>query len=412
MHTNTGTPSPEPFPEPKRLHKFKSKFKNTIESMKSDLHLPKTRQQQESRASSLQHHNETAKKRPMSAQRVSLFKHPNVIVNIIYEGQTRTSSADTLRKSSAGSLSEGSTPPPATPLHDDAATLTNNDLHKNYVSGTHSKQSLGYHEPFEIYEIKTMDENNISIGCYLSIGKNDKVVKPILPKLKIIDLGDGLFHIPFSSPPTKLWELIMPGTERDNIEQLRECFVNICQLECPNDSCTENKALEMVKCEAETDEDDLDDFLNTTEEDTDSELDEASELLIDEQKSLENHESLLKDQSIATPQQQEVNNLFKKTVSRFRFSYHSADSTNLSRSSFECSAAPPLNSSQKKVSAAAKQKRYSSYELVKEFQYQNSNPSNDYLRPRIPPSRNLKNLYRRSISVPMEFQVRSRESFI
>lgn len=420
MHTITETLSSEPFQQPKRLNRFKNKFKNTIESMKSDLNLPKTRfktsQHQKNHASSLQNHNQNAKKRPMSAQRVSLFKHPNVIVNIIYEGQTRTSSADTLRKTSTGSLGESSSAPPASSLHDDdAATLTNNDSHKNHVSVPHSKQSLGFHEPFEIYEIKTMDENNISIGCYLSIGKNDKVVKPILPKLKVIDLGDGLFHIPFSNPSTKLWELIMPSTEKEKIDQLRECFVDICQLERPtlkSDSFTESTVLDMDKSDVETEEDDLDDFLNTTEEESDKGEEEASELLAFEKDELEDFSLVPEKQSIVTPQQQEVNDLFKKTVSSFRFSYHSSGLPMLSQSFLESQVVSPVTAFQKKSSLPTKQKRYSSYELVKEFQNQSHTLSKDVVSQKAFPSGNLKHVYRRSISVPMEFQIRNRKSFI
>ncbi|OBA27700.1 hypothetical protein HANVADRAFT_58639 [Hanseniaspora valbyensis NRRL Y-1626] len=103
--------------------------------------------------------NYNKKKRPMSATRFTLFKNNNISVHNISNGK-RT-------------------------------LLVLNDL-------------------LEIYEIKTlndMNENKLSIGKYITLGKNDKVLRPLFSKVTMNRGSGNVVNISWHNTSNDVWEL-------------------------------------------------------------------------------------------------------------------------------------------------------------------------------------------------------------
>ncbi|KAH3903558.1 Inp1p SCDLUD_001200 [Saccharomycodes ludwigii] len=341
-----------------------------------------------SRKNSLLQH----RKRPMSAQRVSLFQFPSVTVNIVYDQQQKLGSSRFISGVDGASESND------TLISDNHSSTSTNCSSSSYGSTLKTtqdhgltkeiRQALVIEEPIEIYEIKTMDENNISIGCYLSLGKNDKIVNPILPKLKIVNISkDNLrYQIYFfaSLPTLKYWELIFP---EDMLTSSRLEFIDVLSKIC------NYQLYSVVKEELETDE--IEEFLYS---DDDYEVTGDEEFCNDISGSMvtssKYQENLLYNKR--------VNQVFQNAMSNITYKKTNNELSNGTLNTFFNKTDINFSSNNNK----AKNKRFSSYDMI-DRDYLNDNNNNNNTSFVIDPFSNVRSdrklLNRRSISVPLEF---------
>lgn len=128
--------------------------------LKNILHLKVDSENNHTNNSTVSNKSYAKKKRPMSATRFTLFRNDNIAVYSI---------SNNIKK-----------------------TLVTNDL-------------------LEIYEIKTMNdmnENKLSIGKYITLGKNDKVLRPLFSKVNMKRSSNNMVKIFWHNTSDDVWDLV------------------------------------------------------------------------------------------------------------------------------------------------------------------------------------------------------------
>lgn len=90
-------------------------------------------------------------------------------------------------------------------------TLFKNTNLNVYNISNSNKKTLVTNDLLEIYEIKTMNdmnENKVSIGKYITLGKNDKVLRPLFAKVNMKRNGDTMVKIFWHNTSGDVWDLV------------------------------------------------------------------------------------------------------------------------------------------------------------------------------------------------------------
>lgn len=90
-------------------------------------------------------------------------------------------------------------------------TIFKNDRVTVYKNSNENKQKcILVRDIVEIYEIKTMNdihENKVSIGKYITLGKNDRVLKPFFSKVKMEKIDDCNVKLYWFNSENEIWIL-------------------------------------------------------------------------------------------------------------------------------------------------------------------------------------------------------------
>lgn len=173
-------------------------------------------------------------KQRLSAQRVSLFKYENVRV-------LSSSMSDSIRRGSDSTASSNTT------KSSDAASVSSNRSRSSVKVKPSTLMARG---TLEIYQICTPNSSTAEKRQemnYLSLGRKENIVHPILPRLQVTKVAGSKckFIIHFYNPD-RFWEIeFLPiadiKTLLNVVEEFETVIVTICDYSATNDSAVEEK---------------------------------------------------------------------------------------------------------------------------------------------------------------------------
>lgn len=264
-------------------------------------------------------------KQRLSAQRVSLFKYENVRV---------------LSSSMSGSIRRGSdsTASSNTTKSSDAASVSSNRSRSSVKVKPSTLMARG---TLEIYQICTPNSSTAEKRQemnYLSLGRKENIVHPILPRLQVTKVAGSKykFIIHFYNPD-RFWEIeFLPMADTKTlsnvVEEFETVIVTICDYSATNDSAVEEKPPATKKVEIATDpvihkdkdsekEENEIEKEETSKEDDDDDL---NYLLEEDEEDEENEEQLTNNISQADQctsennTDEDVNKAFRKAMHNFK----------------------------------------------------------------------------------------------
>lgn len=259
-------------------------------------------------------------KQRLSAQRVSLFKYENVRV---------------LSSSMSGGIRRGSdsTASSNTTKSSDAASVSSNRSRSSVKVKPSTLMARG---TLEIYQICTPNSSTAEKRQemnYLSLGRKENIVHPILPRLQVTKVAGSKnkFIIHFYNPD-RFWEIeFLPMADTKTllnvVEEFETVIVTICDYSATNDSAVEEKKPSATKrVEIATDpvinkDKDLEKEENeiekeeTLKEDDDDDL---NYLLEEDEEQLTNNLSQADQCTSENNTDEDVNKAFRKAMHNFK----------------------------------------------------------------------------------------------